>query len=303
MAAALDRAAFFAAARANPFGGGLTQSQVDGMSAMLDMSPVLMSSAALAYCFATAHHETGGAMQPRVENLNYTSAARIRQVWPKRFATDSAAAPFVRNPQGLANKVYGGRLGNTLPNDGWDFRGMGLVQATGRDNARRATKRLRELGYITSVQDLEATPSLMLDPDISAAMLFVGLSEGWYTGTKLSDYFGAGKNDPVGARKMVNPDGNGPAIAVTHTAFLKALSAAGHAPGKVAPSVPVAPVEIAPVPPFVSGGLVSAPEHPPLVGERPSEQTMPPLPAPALAPAAPSLGARLLSWLSRPWFG
>lgn len=295
MAAALDRAAFFAAARVNPFGGGLTQSQVDGMSAMLDMSPVLMSSAALAYCFATTHHETGGAMQPRVENLNYTSAARIRQVWPKRFATDSAAAPFVRNPQGLANKVYGGRLGNTLPNDGWDFRGMGLVQATGRDNARRATKRLRELGYITSVQDLEATPSLMLDPDISAAMLFVGLSEGWYTGTKLSDYFGAGKNDPVGARKMVNPDGNGPAIAVTHAAFLKALTAAGHAPGKATPSAPVAPVEVVPLPPSTGPVFAPAPRNP--------GSAAPSLPTPVLPPASPSLGARLLSWLSRPWFG
>lgn len=249
MAAALDRAAFYASARAKPFGGGLTQAQVDGMNAMLDMAPVLMSSEALAYCFSTAHHETGGAMQPRTENLNYTSASRIRQVWPSRFPTEGAAIPFVRNPQGLANKVYGGRLGNALPNDGWDFRGMGLVQATGRDNARRATKRLRELGYLTSKQDLEATPTLMLDPDISAAMLFAGLSEGWYTGRKLSDYFGAGKNDPVGARKMVNPDANGASIAVTHTAFLKALQAAGHTPGAVTSSAPVPPVETRPLPP------------------------------------------------------
>lgn len=288
MAAALDRAAFFAAARAKPFGGGLTQAQVDGMNAMLDMAPVLMSSAALAYCFATAHHETGGAMQPRTENLNYTSAARIRQVWPSRFPTEVSAGPYVRNPQGLANKVYGGRLGNTLANDGWDFRGMGLVQATGRDNARRATKRLRELGYLTSKQDLEATPSLMLEPDISAAMLFVGLTEGWYTGRKLSDYFGAGKNDPVGARKMVNPDGNGPDIAVTNAAFLKALTAAGHAPGKVTPSAPVAPVEVVPLPP--STGPVFAPA--------PRKPADPPPPDTGGVSASSSLLSRILSRFS-----
>lgn len=262
MAAALDRAAFFAAVRAKPFGGALSQSQVDGLTAMLDMAPVLMSSASLAYCFGSAHHETGGAMHPRIENLNYTTAERIRRVWPSRFETTAAAAPYVRNPQGLANKVYGGRLGNVHPNDGWLFRGMGLIQATGRDNARRATKRLRELGYLTSVQDLEAAPSLMLDPDISAAMLFVGLSEGWYTGRKLSDYFGAGKNDPVGARRMVNPDGNGAEIAVIHNAYLKALQAAGHSPGAVTDAVPTPPVKTSPLPP-PAGPLVSpAPRNP-----------------------------------------
>lgn len=147
MTAALDRATFYTAVRKAPFGGSLAQSQVDGMNAMLDMAPPLMASMDFAYCFATTHHETGGAMVPRVENLNYTTASRIRAVWPSRFTNDAAAAPYVRNPQALANKVYGGRLGNTLPNDGWDFRGMGLVQATGRENAWRATKRLRELGY------------------------------------------------------------------------------------------------------------------------------------------------------------
>ncbi|GEP12668.1 hypothetical protein MMMDOFMJ_4332 [Methylobacterium gnaphalii] len=44
---------------------------------------------------------------------------------------------------------YGGRLDNKLPNDGWDFRGRGDVQATGRDNAQRANGRLQDLGYLT----------------------------------------------------------------------------------------------------------------------------------------------------------
>src|SRR4051794_6175907 len=75
IAAVLSRQAFFAAVRAKPFGGALSQSQVDGMSAMLHLVMPAMDTSALAYCFATAHHETGGAMQPRVENLNYTTAA------------------------------------------------------------------------------------------------------------------------------------------------------------------------------------------------------------------------------------
>lgn len=263
MTAALDRQAFFAAARKVPFAGSLTQSQVDGMNAMLDMAPPLMATMDLAYCFATTHHETGAAMIPRVENLTYTTASRIRAVWPSRFATEAAAAPYVRNPQALANKVYSGRLGNTLPNDGWDFRGMGLVQATGRDNAKRGTKRLREIGYLTADQDLEKTPTLMLNPDIAAAMLFVGLSEGWYTGKKLSQFFGPGLENPTGARAMVNPDSNGAAIAVTYRAFVNALRAAGHQPGAVAATIPVIPVETASLKPPAISTKPATPADPP----------------------------------------
>lgn len=67
------------------------------------------------------------------ENLNY-SAERLTKVWPKRFPSLQAAAPYARNPQALANKVYGGRLGNTAPGDGWRYRGRGLIMVTGSDN-------------------------------------------------------------------------------------------------------------------------------------------------------------------------
>ncbi|MGU3408298.1 hypothetical protein [Methylobacterium brachiatum] len=288
MTAALDRAQFYAAARKAPFGGSLSQSQVDGMNAILDMAPPLMATMDLGYCFATAHHETGGAMVPRAENLNYTTAARIRATWKSRFANDAAAAPYVRNPQALANKVYGGRMGNVLPNDGWDFRGMGLVQSTGRENAQRGTKRLRELGYLTAGQDLEKTPALMLDSDIAAAMLFVGLSEGWYTGRKLAQFFGPGLENPVGARTMVNPDDHGPEIAVTYRAFANALRAAGHKPGAVSASVPVTPVQTAPVPPVATSPLPAP--TPPLVDPAQRNSGSPTLPVPLPEPEPVALG-------------
>lgn len=71
------------------------------------------------------------------ENLNY-SATRIRQVWPSRFRSIAAAKPFAHNPRALANKVYGGRMGNVEPDDGWRYRGGGLIQTTGRSNYRKA---------------------------------------------------------------------------------------------------------------------------------------------------------------------
>jgi putative chitinase len=61
------------------------------------------------------------------------------EVWPKRFPTLGSASAFARNPEKLANKVYGGRLGNgpEQSGDGWRFRGTGPLQITGRDNFTR----------------------------------------------------------------------------------------------------------------------------------------------------------------------
>lgn len=68
------------------------------------------------------------------ESLSYKTAERISKVFRSRIPTVEAAHPYIRQPRLLANKVYGGRLGNTLPDDGWDCRGSGLIQVTGLAN-------------------------------------------------------------------------------------------------------------------------------------------------------------------------
>ena len=71
------------------------------------------------------------------ENLNYKTPKRLMAVWPGRFPTVDIAIQFVNNPKKLAEFVYGKRerdLGNVTAEDGWDFRGSGPIQMTGRRN-------------------------------------------------------------------------------------------------------------------------------------------------------------------------
>jgi putative chitinase len=100
-------------------------------------------------------HETGG-LRILVENLNY-SAPRLMQVWPSRFKTIEDARTVEHNPRALANRVYGGRMGNVEPEDGWRYIGRGLLQLTGRSSYARVGK---ALGL-----DLVGFPSLVLESE------------------------------------------------------------------------------------------------------------------------------------------
>jgi len=56
----------------------------------------------------------------------------------------AGALSFAHNEQKIANEVYGGRTGNTAPDDGFAYRGRGLLQLTGNDSYAQATKILRD---------------------------------------------------------------------------------------------------------------------------------------------------------------
>lgn len=76
-----------------------------------------------------------------VENLYYTSADRIVEVFPTRMSmaqgTKLGYAPeYLRNPEKLANFVYASRYGNgdVKSGDGYRFRGRGGLGLTFKDN-------------------------------------------------------------------------------------------------------------------------------------------------------------------------
>lgn len=124
----------------------------------------------LLHFLAQTLHETGG-FTILIENLNY-SAERLCVVWPTRFPTIEKAKPFAYNPRALANFIYGGRMGNLGLNDGWWFRGRGLLQITGRHNYQRVSN---ETG-----KNFLLNPDLVLHPDygLMAAACFWQLAGG-----------------------------------------------------------------------------------------------------------------------------
>jgi len=221
----MNRAAFYAhlrRANSGVFGSSLSQRQVETMEAILDLADARgIDAPSLAYILATAYHETGprSRMMPNRENLFYTTAARIAAVWPTR----PNARRFTRDPRGLANEVYNGRLGNRPgTDDGWTYRGGGLDHLTGRDNYRRAST-------VTGV-DLVANPERITEPKIAAESLVDGLVTGRYRGHRLASYIKPGAVDFVGARAVVNADvrANGATVAGYARAFLAALEAGGR---------------------------------------------------------------------------
>ena len=113
-----------------------------------------MGPRSMAHFLSQVLHES--AMLTRLEeNLNY-SADRLVAVWPRRFPNADRARPYARNPEKLANYVYGGRMGNIEPGDGFAFRGRGLVQITGRSNYEL----VQELTGLPVVDN----PDLLLEP-------------------------------------------------------------------------------------------------------------------------------------------
>jgi predicted chitinase len=79
--------------------------------------------------------EAGSGFQEVVENLHYSTAARIHQIFPNEFPTVASAESYVNNPEALGNRAYANKGGNgdEASGDGYRFCGRGLIQLTGRD--------------------------------------------------------------------------------------------------------------------------------------------------------------------------
>jgi putative chitinase len=83
---------------------------------------------------AQCAHESGG-FRALKENLNYRAESLLK-IFPKYFKTLTEANAYARQPEKIANKIYGGRMGNgnEASGDGFRYCGRGLIQLTGKEN-------------------------------------------------------------------------------------------------------------------------------------------------------------------------
>lgn len=198
-----DPAAFFAALRSTKvLGPVLTDAEVQGCNVILDACESRFPLSWTAYTLATAYHETAATMQPIKERGEVAYFHRMYDI--------EGARPHKAR-----------ELGNLTPGDGVRYAGRGFVQITGRANYERAG---RELG-----QPLVADPDLAMRPDIAAAIMVRGLSEGWFTGKSLRDYIPAAaeRRHYVNARRTVNGTDRADDIADYALVFERALKAGG----------------------------------------------------------------------------
>ncbi|SMD02464.1 glycoside hydrolase family 19 protein [Rhizobium sp. RU36D] len=191
---------FFAYIRRAPFGGRLTQGQIDGVNAILDAWEYfkLTDHRWLANILAQVFHETGGRILPVRETFASTDKAAIanlEKAW-KAGKLSSVKTPYWR--------------------EGWF--GRGQIQITHKANYLKLGQRLGV--------DLVKNPAKTLDPVIGARIAIVGMAEGLFTGKKLGDFFSHNTDDPVGARAIVNGSNKAKLIATYHKAFLDAIEAA-----------------------------------------------------------------------------
>jgi putative chitinase len=119
----------------------------------------------LAHFLSQCGHESGG-FKAVSENLNY-SAKGLQGTFGKYFPGNLADL-YARQPEKIASRVYASRMGNgdEASREGWNYRGRGYIQLTGKSNYTAFTKFIGE--------DCIANPDLVATkyPLASAAFFF-----------------------------------------------------------------------------------------------------------------------------------
>lgn len=150
-----------------------------------------------AHFFAQTSHETGG-YKLFTENLNY-SAAGLQNTFGKYFP-GLLEEQYARNPEKIANRVYGNRMGNgpESSGDGWKYRGRGALQLTGKSNYKAFSEYLKN-------------PEIMDNPDLvseqyafESAMYFFDKNKLWAICDK-----GVTKETILALTKKINGGTNG----------------------------------------------------------------------------------------------
>lgn len=234
----MDRKKFYAALRrrnSGVFGTRIGQNQVKGIEGLLDafVTHGDGDSRTLAYGLATAYHETGSRMVPVREGFAKSDAQARRIIRRRRYG----------KPVGPYGHVYYGR---------------GHVQLTWEENYINSSK--------DAEVDLQKYPDKALDPLISARILWKGLLDGRWNGSKpphrrkpVQHYLHRSKPDLRNARRTVNILDKWSRIAGYYRGFYAAIQEAGGVPKKEIKRPPPPP-PITPQKPPVKGKTQPAPQ-------------------------------------------
>ncbi|WP_105432322.1 hypothetical protein [Neorhizobium sp. T6_25] len=198
-----NRHAFFDLVRTKLFKGRLAAAQVEGMTAILDAwreSDGQGEAQPLSYVLATAFHETAATMQPVRETLAASDRSAIARL-DEAFAAGRLGS--VKTPYWRPDA------------DGKSWLGRGLVQLTHRRN-------YEAMSAVTGI-DLVADPGRAMEMPVSVAILIEGMRRGSFTGRRLGDYFGQGRAEWVGARKIINGNDRADLVARHARLFAEAL--------------------------------------------------------------------------------
>lgn len=151
-----------------------------------------------AHFIAQVGHESASFTRV-TENLNY-SVAGLLATFPTRVTRAMAdllgrSDAHPADQVAIANLVYGSRLGNRAgTNDGWLYRGRGLIQTTGRSNYKAC-------GEGVGV-DFENQPEKLAEDK------FAALSAGWYWQSRNVNA-AAERDDLKEVRRLINGGSNG----------------------------------------------------------------------------------------------
>jgi putative chitinase len=174
---------FFASIREKPFGGHMTEEQVAGVNAVIDACDKF----------------------PKIVKDRRWKAYMLATA---KWETAQTMTPIREYGEG-----HGKAYGTT-------YYGRGYVQLTWEANYAKAETELRKIGVDVN---LVQQPDLALEPAIAAPIMILGMVQGWFTGKRLSDYFGAFIDDWTGARRIINGQDRAKTIASYGLAFNAAL--------------------------------------------------------------------------------
>ena len=137
---------------------------------------------ARAAIMAQVGHESGN-FTTLSENLNY-KAQTLLKLFPKKFSSpEDAQQVSSGGPQAVAERIYGGRMGNAPEGsgDGFLYRGRGFIQLTGKQNYTR-------FGYAGNPEEV-AKPQTAAE---SAIKFIMGYKGDWGDVKKLTKFVNGG---------------------------------------------------------------------------------------------------------------